>query len=147
MLNILELPPEILHKILVFAILARHPYSIRRGLRLRLVCKTVCAAFQAAIFESRVLYSTIRNMFALAPTRRWCWSAVYKGEDEVPDPEVNLLSTAAYLSYRALARSLLSEGVCPASAEGLFLSPMHLAALSGNVDMLKMFQEHLPAYE
>jgi hypothetical protein len=71
--NILELPAEILHEILVWAILARHPLSVRRGLRLKLVCsefpanfaasnkradrylETFCAAFQAVLFASRVL--------------------------------------------------------------------------------------------
>lgn len=84
---------------------------------------------------------------AWAPTRRWGWYGVWIEPSEVPDPKVNLLSTAAYLNHLPLARNLLSEGVCPASKEGLFWPPMQLAALAGNADMLKLFQEHLPDYE
>ncbi|PKS08472.1 hypothetical protein jhhlp_004855 [Lomentospora prolificans] len=51
-MNILDLPPELLHLILVRAVLAR---GVTRGLRLKLVCKRFSAALQPALFESRLL--------------------------------------------------------------------------------------------
>ena len=74
------------------------------------------------------------------------WLALERG-DEAPNQDLNLLSAAAYFGHLPLARRLLADGHCPASDNDLFLSPMQLAAWTGNADMLKVFQKHLPEFE
>ncbi|TVY36113.1 hypothetical protein LCER1_G009431, partial [Lachnellula cervina] len=49
---LLDIPAEIVSKILVYAVLAR---GIKRALRLRLVCKQFSQDIQHAVFESRLL--------------------------------------------------------------------------------------------
>ncbi|KAH7411459.1 ankyrin repeat-containing domain protein [Cadophora sp. MPI-SDFR-AT-0126] len=51
-MNALELPSEILNKILVYAVFTRR---LKRSLRLRLVCKTFSTAVITALFDSRLL--------------------------------------------------------------------------------------------
>ncbi|KAI8961039.1 hypothetical protein F5Y11DRAFT_348909 [Daldinia sp. FL1419] len=51
-MNILDLPPEVLHIILVYAALN---WRIKRALRLRLVCKVLAAMTHSALFETRLM--------------------------------------------------------------------------------------------
>ncbi|KAM3065336.1 hypothetical protein ACMFMG_011540 [Clarireedia jacksonii] len=51
---LLDLPAELLHKVLLHAVLAR---EVKRALRLRLVCKRFCQEIQSALFESQLLDS------------------------------------------------------------------------------------------
>lgn len=78
---------------------------------------------------------------------RECWRDPPRPDVEAPNPSVHLLSAAAYFGHLPLARLLLSEGHCPTSGNGLFPSPMQLAAWAGNAEMLKLFQEHLLEFE
>jgi len=48
----MELPPEVLHIILFYAVLGR---GIKRALRLRLVCKTFAGAIYPALFETHIM--------------------------------------------------------------------------------------------
>ncbi|KAH8901685.1 ankyrin [Thozetella sp. PMI_491] len=51
-MHILDLPPELLNKILYFSILAR---SLPRALRLKLVCKAFYVAFRPVLYDTRIL--------------------------------------------------------------------------------------------
>ncbi|PSS22704.1 hypothetical protein M430DRAFT_48349 [Amorphotheca resinae ATCC 22711] len=51
-MELLDLPLDLLHKILYHAVLARH---VKRGLRLRLVCKVFSYNVLPALFETRLL--------------------------------------------------------------------------------------------
>ncbi|KAL7626548.1 hypothetical protein AAE478_003320 [Parahypoxylon ruwenzoriense] len=61
-----------------------------------------------------------------------------------PDPDLNLLCAATYLNHIGLARRLLQEGHCPTTDNGLFPSPIYLAARTCNFDMVKLFREECP---
>ena len=61
----------------------------------------------------------------------------------------NMLSAATYLGCTSLVRELLDRGGHdPTHCDGLFPSPMYIAAWTGQADLLLLFQEHLlPDYE
>ncbi|PVI01699.1 ankyrin [Periconia macrospinosa] len=78
------------------------------------------------------------------------WKYPYRSTDKeyvTPNLGLNLLSAATSFDNISLAKRLLSEGHIPTDDNDLFPSPMEIAALTGNANMLKIFQESLPEFE
>jgi len=88
---------------------------------------------------------------------RLCWLAVdccksgeiWTGWYRYRKPKLGLsiLSAATYFKYTSLARDLLGQGHDPTTDDGLFPCPMFIAARTGQADMLRLFQEHLPQFQ
>lgn len=60
---------------------------------------------------------------------------------------LRVLSAATYCGYTQLVSDLLSQGLDPTKDDVLFPSPMFIAARTGQADMLRLFQEHLPFFK
>ena len=58
-----------------------------------------------------------------------------------------MFSVATYLGLGSLVKEFLVKGHNPTMCDGLFPSPMYIAAWTGQSDMLLLFQEHLPEFE
>ncbi|KAI0967023.1 ankyrin repeat-containing domain protein [Xylaria arbuscula] len=112
-MNILDLPPEIFNKILVFSILARSlvefwGFGVTRAFRLKLISKAFYHAFQPSLFESRVLdMFSSRDSLRHWPVRRhyggdqfWHSYLVYRVHNET-DPTIG-----RFVEIRRIAREL-----------------------------------------
>ncbi|KAK4449037.1 ankyrin repeat-containing domain protein [Podospora aff. communis PSN243] len=62
-------------------------------------------------------------------------------------PWLMMLSAATYLGHTLLVKKFLGKGHDPTRRDDLFPSPMFIAAWTGQSEMLKLFQEHLPEFE
>lgn len=88
---------------------------------------------------------------------RLCWLAVdccKSGEIwtgwyryRTPKLGLSILSAATYFGYASLAQDLLNQGHDPTTDDGLFPCPMYIAARTGQADMLRLLQEHLPQFQ
>jgi ankyrin repeat protein len=90
-----------------------------------------------------------------------CWLSLERGtkypgcrqgwdsstRSKMSDPDLNLLSAAAYFGCVPIVRHLLGQGYDPVQTNDLFPSPMYLAAWTGQVEILELMQEHLPECE
>ena len=120
----------------------KHP-TVGRFADLRRIMDVFCAETGT---DKELCLQTV-GWFALAASDRdslWRTGRQWLEETTEVRLEGNLLSLAAYFDHQPLARRLLSEGCCPATNDILLLTPMECAAMAGNVEMLLLFQEHLP---
>ncbi|KAK4447406.1 hypothetical protein QBC34DRAFT_409971 [Podospora aff. communis PSN243] len=85
-------------------------------------------------------YDPLRGPYTLAFNE----STYYRSEFE---PNINLLSAAAYFNNFPLAKRLLAQGYCPTTHNELLPAPMETAAFGGNAEMLQLLQEHLPDFK
>ncbi|KAL2066885.1 hypothetical protein VTL71DRAFT_1309 [Oculimacula yallundae] len=134
------------HSYLLYRVKNETDPGVGRFVEIRQVAESFCSHTDA---EMETMLDVVcwlaieRGSFAPGYFQAWCYS-----ESECkPNPNLNLLSVAAYMGSIDLAKSLLQEGLCPTRDNCIFLSPMHQAALTGNSEMLRLFQEHLPDFE
>ncbi|KAK0719176.1 hypothetical protein B0H67DRAFT_642553 [Lasiosphaeris hirsuta] len=80
-----------------------------------------------------------------------CEGWEYLGEEHTGPHNLGLstLSAATYFGYASLARELLDQdsSMDPTKRDGLFHSPMYIAARTGQADMLQLLQGRLPEFE
>ena len=121
---------------------------IGRFVEIRMVAEEYCRHAEAeydATIDGLCLLALERGVHCPGYREGWMYHS-YRA-DEPSNPGLNLLSAAAYFGCIPLARRLLSEGHCPTAENRLFPPPIQIAAWVGNVDMLTLFQEHLPDFE
>lgn len=75
------------------------------------------------------------------------WSGWDREDRDPPNLGQDLLSVATYFGCKSLVRDLLQQGHDPAIEYQLFPPAMYIAAFTGQADMLRLLQEHLPDYE
>lgn len=123
--------------------------EVGRFVEIRQLVENLCCQTEAE-YEATVdaLSWLVLERGTCCPRYRDCWRSMDRGnKPEAPNPGLNLLSAAAYFGYLPLAKRLISDGHCPTSDNDLFPPPIQLAAWTGNTDMLRLFQEHLPEFE
>ena len=74
------------------------------------------------------------------------WKGWYRHRNP-PKLGLSILSAATYFRYTSLARELLGQCHNPTTDDGLFPCPMYIAARTGQADMLRLLQEHLPQFQ
>ncbi|KAI1333605.1 ankyrin [Xylariaceae sp. FL0016] len=130
-MQLLDLPPELLHQVLVQAIIAR---GVKRGLRLKLVCRTFAAAVRPALFETKLLDHSFtaeigaQSWFRISDiTTQQLWhSYVVRRVREETDPKIGgfvlLRSVAEALCQETTAVDLhtVIDAVCWMAFESLF---------------------------
>ncbi|KAI8961586.1 ankyrin [Daldinia sp. FL1419] len=135
---------DLWHSYLVYRVLNESDFTIHCFVEIRYLANCLCRQTQAE-------YKAVINILCWLVLERYVGMQGYR-EDGVHDGNTrnlgqNLLSVAAYLDNLPLARQLLSDGYHPTTDSNIIPSPIQLAAWAGNIDMLKLFQEHLPDFE
>jgi len=133
---------------LVYRVQNETDSGVGRFVELRKVAEDLCRQTNAeytATIDDLCWLALERGSYY--PGHRAGWIAYGNRRDELPNHGLNLLSAAAYFNYIPLASRLLSEGHCPTADNRLLPPPIQLATWAGNIDMLILFQEHLPEFE
>ncbi|KAI0423773.1 ankyrin repeat-containing domain protein [Xylaria sp. FL1042] len=134
---------QLWHSYLVYRVRNETDPTICRFVEIQEIAREFCTAAQADYDE------TVDGLCRLALER-----GTHNHEDSNDqcdfgwaiydqNPQLNLLSAAAYFGHLGLAKQLLADGCSPIRHD-MFDSPMRLAAFSGNADMVILFQNDLP---
>ncbi|EPE30442.1 Ankyrin repeat-containing protein [Glarea lozoyensis ATCC 20868] len=147
-MELLELPPELLHKVLYYAVLVRH---VKRGLRLRLVCKFFSSATYPALFETRLLdhfYSGVAEDWQIRNQHNaekvWHSYLVYRTKNEADE------KIGRFMEIRQVAESICKQtdhdlsstidSLCWLAFERKASAP---SFRSGRVDLERTYKIHL----
>ncbi|KAH8673417.1 ankyrin repeat-containing domain protein [Xylariales sp. PMI_506] len=137
---------QLVHSYLVYRVGNATDSRFGRLFEIQQTLDSLCAETKAD--RDQTLSTLCWLALQTAPDWSSGWSGVgCKNKNQPPNPDLNLLSSAAYLNYTDLAKRLLQKGCCPAADDYLFGSPIFNAAWAGNKEMLCLFQESLPEFE
>ncbi|KAI0852430.1 ankyrin [Daldinia vernicosa] len=135
---------DLWHSYFVYRVQSKNGPHVRCFVEIRHLAESLCRQTQAE-------YTEMVDILCWLALERYVGAQGYREDrphdGDTPDLGQKLLGAAAYLDNLPLVRQLLSDGHCPTVNNHIIPSPMQLAAWAGNVDMLKLLQEHLPDFE